>query len=202
METSDERRKRRLARLCEQYGGVRAVAERSGVAWATLDQILKGTLLPVKKGDGTRSPRSLGDANARAIEDAMQLGRGWFDWPFDGVDFKAYAGLTEAEKAGVQGHMIAAIEGRAEKALTPEALQIARWFDRLTDPRDRAVAETGAMGVILRVLQQHDLPPIDSLESDAGSGKQPALGQSPAPTLPPKPAKSQRPQVARSGRRG
>jgi hypothetical protein len=114
METSDERRKRRLARLCEQYGGVREVAELSGVAWATLDQILKGTLLPAK-GDGTRSPRALGDANARAIEDALLLGRGWFDWPFDSVDFRAYAALSEVEKGYVQARMVAAIEECAAK---------------------------------------------------------------------------------------
>jgi hypothetical protein len=114
METSDERRKRRLGQLCQQYGGVRSVAQESGVAWATLDQILKGTLLPAKE-DGTRSPRALGDANARAIEDALKLGRGWFDWPFDNVDFKAYASLSEVEKGYVQARMVAAIEECAAK---------------------------------------------------------------------------------------
>lgn len=122
METSDERRKRRLASLCEQYGGVRAVADLSGVAWATLDQILKGTLLPAK-GDGSRSPRALGDANARAIEDAMKLGRGWFDWPFDTVDFKSYDALNDTERGYVQARMVAAIEECAAKKPTKRVLR-------------------------------------------------------------------------------
>jgi transcriptional regulator with XRE-family HTH domain len=75
--------------------------------------------------------------------------------------------------------------------LTPEALAIARWFDRLADPRDRAVAETGAMGVILRVLQRHDLPPIEAPEHDSEAGAPPAPTKSPAPPSRPKPAKKQ-----------
>lgn len=79
METSAERRRRKLAQLCEQKG-LRAVAARAGVSAASLDQIIKGVLLPPKK-DGSRSPRSLGDDAARRIEDAERLGRGWFDEP-------------------------------------------------------------------------------------------------------------------------
>jgi len=114
METNDETRKRRLRVLCDMHGGVRQVAQQSGIAWATLDQILKGTLLPAK-ADGTRSPRSLGDANARAIEEAFKLGRGWFDWPFDAVDFRAYESLDELERGAVQGAMNAAIKDIAER---------------------------------------------------------------------------------------
>lgn len=79
METSSERRRKKLTQLCEQRG-LKAVAERSGVSAAALDQIIKGVLLPPKK-DGSRSPRSLGDEAARKIEDAEGLGRGWFDEP-------------------------------------------------------------------------------------------------------------------------
>lgn len=78
-----------------------------------------------------------------------------------------------------------------ESNLTQEALLIARWFDRLTDPRDRAVAETGAMGVILRVLQRHDLPPIEPPEHDSEPGTPRAPAKPPAPTPRPKPAKKQ-----------
>lgn len=79
METANERRKRKLDWLCKKHG-LAVVAEKSGLADAYLDQILKGALLP-KKADGTRSARSLGDSAARAIEDAMHLGEGWFDAP-------------------------------------------------------------------------------------------------------------------------
>jgi phage repressor protein C with HTH and peptisase S24 domain len=79
METNAERRRRKLAELC-QSRGLKAVADRADLNPATLDQIIKGVLLPPKK-DGSRSPRSLGDEAARKIEDAESLGLGWFDTP-------------------------------------------------------------------------------------------------------------------------
>lgn len=77
METANERRKRKLAELVVRHG-LDAIASKADVSKASLDQILKGTLLP-RKQDGTRSPRSLGDAAAAAIETALELGAGWFD---------------------------------------------------------------------------------------------------------------------------
>jgi hypothetical protein len=78
METNNERRRRKLIELCKRHGGYVAVAEKAGVTAATLDQVIKGVLLPPKQ-DGSRSPRALGNTNARAIEDAFGLGHGWFD---------------------------------------------------------------------------------------------------------------------------
>lgn len=82
---------------------------------------------------------------------------------------------------------------------TPEALSVAKWFDKLTDQRDRAVAETGAMGVILRVLQQQHLPPTDRQEHDVQPQTQPEPSSTPSPPDPPKPAKSHTKSPARSG---
>lgn len=81
METRAERRLRKLRALCEQHqqrGGVVFVAETAGLNANTLDQVLKGALLPAK-ADGTRTARTVGDKAATAIEDAFKLGRGWFD---------------------------------------------------------------------------------------------------------------------------
>jgi hypothetical protein len=78
VETNDERRLRKLKGLCEDHGGPAGVAEKSGLKAVYLEQILKGVLLPPKRG-GDRSRRSLGDPAARAIEDKFGLGRGWFD---------------------------------------------------------------------------------------------------------------------------
>lgn len=78
METKSDRRLRKLRQLADQHGGLRAIADKAKVSAASLDQIVKGVPLPPKK-DGSRSPRSLGDSAAHAIEDAFQLGRGWFD---------------------------------------------------------------------------------------------------------------------------
>ena len=77
METANERRLRKLRSLVKKHGRD-VIADKAGVNAQSLDQILKGVLLP-PKADGSRSPRSLGDAAARAIEDAFNLGRGWFD---------------------------------------------------------------------------------------------------------------------------
>lgn len=79
METNAERRRKKLADLCAQRG-LKKVAERAGLSAASLDQIIKGVLLPPRK-DGTRNPRNLGDDAARKIEDAEGLGLGWFDEP-------------------------------------------------------------------------------------------------------------------------
>lgn len=79
METNAERRRKKLADLCAQRG-LKQVAERAGLSAASLDQIIKGVLLPPRK-DGTRNPRNLGDDAARKIEDAEGLGLGWFDEP-------------------------------------------------------------------------------------------------------------------------
>lgn len=82
METIGERRRRKLISLVKAAGGgaraLEKIASITGLSPASLDQVIKGTLLPPKK-DGTRSPKSLGDPSARAIEEALELGHGWFD---------------------------------------------------------------------------------------------------------------------------
>jgi hypothetical protein len=122
METNDETRLRRLRALCVEHGGVKAVAEAAGLKWPNLDQVLKGTLLP-ERADGVRRPKSLGDESARAIEKAYDLGHGWFDWPFDAVDFKAYAKLNPIDQGYVQARMMAAIEERLPPSVRAQLMQ-------------------------------------------------------------------------------
>jgi hypothetical protein len=77
------------------------------------------------------------------------------------------------------------------EALTPEALAIARWFDKLTDPTDRAVAETACMGAILKLLQ--GLGPLPSAAPSPGveQGTPSAPAQTPAPPSLPNASSSQ-----------
>jgi transcriptional regulator with XRE-family HTH domain len=102
----------------------------------------------------------------------------------------------------VDQHWLATGEGQITPAtpeargLTPEALSIARWFDRLTEPRERAQVETQVMGVILRALQRRDLPPSDGQDQGSEPGIPPAPDPPHAPTTPPKPEHS------RSGKAG
>lgn len=84
METRSQRRLRKLQWLCQEQGGPQQIAMLAGVNAESLDQVLKGVLLPPKR-DGSRTPRSLGDQTVSAIEDAFKLGRGWFDTD-DGFD--------------------------------------------------------------------------------------------------------------------
>jgi hypothetical protein len=78
-ESSAERRRRKLEALCKEHS-IELVAQKADLAPAYLDQIINKRLLPPKQ-DGTRSPRKLGDAAARKIEESMQLGPFWFDTP-------------------------------------------------------------------------------------------------------------------------
>lgn len=78
METIADRRRRKLITLVERHGGLSRLAQATNQSAASLDQVIKRTPLPPKK-DGTRSAKALGPTAARAIEDALQLGRGWFD---------------------------------------------------------------------------------------------------------------------------
>jgi hypothetical protein len=78
VETNNERRLRKLKLLCSTHG-LANVAGKAGLKPVYLEQIIKGVKLPPKKEDGSRSERALGDSAARAIEEAYQLGRGWFD---------------------------------------------------------------------------------------------------------------------------
>lgn len=123
MDTNDEIRLQRLRQLCrETEGGVRAVAEKAKVKnWQTLDQIIKRVELPTKK-DGTTSKRNLGTWLARQIEEKLDLGEGWFDWPFEGVDFKAWQALNEAQRIYVQGRLGEAVRDAAKIARSDDAL--------------------------------------------------------------------------------
>lgn len=123
MDTNDEIRLQRLRQLCrETEGGVRAVAAQARVKnWQTLDQIIKRVALPEKK-DGTASSRNLGTWLARQIEERLDLGEGWFDWPFEGVDFKQWKALNEAQRAYVQGRLIEAIQAAPKVVRSGDAL--------------------------------------------------------------------------------
>jgi phage repressor protein C with HTH and peptisase S24 domain len=80
METTHDRRVRKLRELVDRVGGVREVANAADVNPQTLSQILAGVLLP-PKADGTQSPRSVGNSLARKIEAGLELEHGWFDAP-------------------------------------------------------------------------------------------------------------------------
>lgn len=127
MDTNEEIRLRRLRQLCrETDGGVRAVASKAGLNWATLDQIIKRVPLP-PKADGTVSARNVGTTIARQIEESFELGEGWFDWPFEGVDFKQWKALNEAQRIYVQGRLGEAVRDAAKIARTDDALD-AKWM--------------------------------------------------------------------------
>jgi hypothetical protein len=143
MDTNDEVRRRRLARLCrETEGGLIAVASNAGLSFASLDQIMKKVLLPEKKGDKTRSARSLGDKAARTIEAANGLAPGWLDWPLETVDYESYVLLTEMDRGVAQTRMMAAIEDRLKSPIYSEAVKV----DRAGNPQGKAVPAPSSGG--------------------------------------------------------
>lgn len=129
METKAERRLRKLKVLCAEHGGHTAIADKADVSEQYLDQILKGVLLP-PKADGSRSPRTLGDAVARKIENKLNLGEGWFDtdehWPLPYVDQARYERLKPEDQLYVQAKVMAAIEERESGVKLPAVSQVAR----------------------------------------------------------------------------
>lgn len=125
-ETAQERRRRKLAWLCEKLS-LGKVAELSGVHPAYLDQIIKGVLLPAKE-DGTRNPRGLGNAKARAIETTVPgLYVGWFDAPDEqpklSDDATKYAMLydrmNETEQQRFRLLLIAARDAKSPTIIAP-----------------------------------------------------------------------------------
>lgn len=89
--------------------------------WQALDQIQKKVLLP-PRADGKKIPRSLGDDAARRLERAWDLGQGWLDWPFEGVEFSQWAALDPFQRAFAQAHISLAIE-QAAKAKMPATMK-------------------------------------------------------------------------------
>jgi hypothetical protein len=100
------------------------------------------------------------------------------------------------ESLTVEDGQVKGIPRHDDMGLTPEALRIAQWFDKLTDPIERAVAETGAMGVILRVLQH--LPPTDTPWPGAQAETPREQVPPPAPAAPPKPSSTRSTPAGRS----
>lgn len=144
METKDARRTRKLGLLIDATaGGLDAIAIKAEVHPQYLKQIVKGVLLPPKR-DGTRSPRALGDAAAEKIEDAYELGRGWFDsnralpnasgvqeieppyplnaWPMASVTRDQYVSLSDKSKIAIESMILnfLTLESKVEKYSGPE----------------------------------------------------------------------------------
>lgn len=89
----DERRKRKLQALCNEHG-LKPFAKMVGMSADAIGQILKGVI-----GTKMVRPKSLSTESACRIEDKLQLGRGWFDWPFEDVDHRRYYALNETDRA-------------------------------------------------------------------------------------------------------
>lgn len=143
METNSERRRRKLADLCSKRG-ITKVAGNAGLNWASLDQIIKKTLLPPKK-DGTRSVKNLGDDAARKIERAEQLGEGWFD-SSDGA-IPSQTGVTSIDHEQIQ----LAIEDVATSA---EIKMIAAMFATLPDDPVIRGTVTGQIAAIISAARE------------------------------------------------
>lgn len=85
LETNAERRRRKLKDFCAENGGHVKVAEKAELSAATLLQYINANKSSHAPKAGGRSPseRGMGDAAARAIEEAFGLERGWFDNEID-----------------------------------------------------------------------------------------------------------------------
>jgi len=78
----------------------------------------------------------------------------------NGYSFGARAARNmEAKLRMEDGHL----DGQSKQglSLSADALMLARWFDRLTDGKDRSEAYFTATEAIVRALDKHDLQPTD-----------------------------------------
>ena len=150
METNSERRRRKLAELCAERG-IAAVAKSAGLNWQSLDQVIKGALLPPKK-DGTRSPKNLGNDAAQKIEVAQGLGVGWFDTATHASFVNA--GTPENQPNVVVTHVQQAQTAINNAALSADALRLAGFLDRITDTDQRFRAYCECMALITTRLDR------------------------------------------------
>jgi len=177
METSTERRRRKLTELCVERG-MDKVAERAGLNPIYLDQIIKGVLLPLKK-DGSRSMRSLGDDAAQKIEAAEELGRGWFDKedrpqaastpvPIDltnNPDYPAIRRVRFKLSAGAHGFAVDYVDEDA----APIVFQ-RKWFDRHGYAPEKLLAASVANGSMEPGLCDGDTVVVNTADVDIKDG--------------------------------
>lgn len=169
MDTNEEVRRRRLKQLCDANGGLRAVAAKAEMNWQSLDQVIKRVLLP-PKADGSQSPKALGDAAARDLERAYGLGEGWMDWPFEHVDFSAWAALDPTQRVFAEGQIAAAISAAA-KTVTPAFMNKKPVTDKKVEQHFPALAPEESKAAHERATRRQrssiDLPGADDLFSQA-----------------------------------
>jgi hypothetical protein len=171
METNSERRRRKLTDLCAQRG-ITKVAENAGLNWASLDQIIKKTLLPPKK-DGTRSIKNLGDDAARKIERAEGLGEGWFD-----LDDETQT--APPEQAATRPSLV--VNGIR---LSSDAFMLAQMLDRMPESQGKFKAFAECMTAITKRLgsteptSEHALPDVGERSNEVSLDR-PAERRNPA----------------------
>lgn len=119
-----EVRRKRLAFLIAQVGGLEVVAAAAAVSGAYLDHILRRRKTSrARESDGQYKTASLGDDVAKRIEEAFGLDPGWLDWPFQAVPFRAWARLEEPDRWFVQAGFLAAIKDRIGE-VQPERITV------------------------------------------------------------------------------
>jgi AraC-like DNA-binding protein len=150
MKTNAERRRDKLAQLIREHG-LGELASAAGCSPDYLTQIIKGYKASFIKGDGSSSERGLGDKAARAIEDALELGRGWFD-----NDEEQMLTPQEQEVMGVF------------RQLHPATQRVLH--ERMVEARDRQRAEEERIRHALRVPLPGSAMPDDRLRGASGFG--------------------------------
>jgi len=142
-DTNEEVRRRRLAQLAEEVGGLDVVGGAAGVSAQNLDHILKRRK-GARRQDGTQKPVGVGDDLARRVERAFGLRLGWMDWPFAVVPFQAWARLKDQDRGFAQAGLLRAIKERGgdvspEKIVAPPAQE---WPSNSPDAKKKQRAKS------------------------------------------------------------
>jgi SOS-response transcriptional repressor LexA len=172
METNAERRRRKLEAFCNEKG-LKAVADAVGLNWQYIDQAIKKTLLPVKK-DGTRGYRKMSDEAFEKIEDAYQLGRGWFDEMVTqntapGPTIKGEVPLLSTVQAGMYTEFVDNLHpGEGEYEKIPTTVPVNRYTFALRVTGD-SMEPDFTEGMLLVVEPELDPQPGDYVIAKNGS---------------------------------
>lgn len=147
--TNAEVRRRRLVQLASHVGGLDVIATGAKVSAQNLDHIVKKRRQSKERADGTKPIIDMGDQLARKIEEAFSLTPGWLDWPFEHVDFDAFAKMNREQMAMVQQRLSDAIReqvtGKTPQMEIPEASVVGS-----APPAGRATSAAARRSVAVR----------------------------------------------------
>lgn len=120
MKTVEEIRRARLKELVQHVGGLASLNRLTGKQDrdSTYSQLVNASV-----GSKTQKPKEMGSALARAIEEHLNLPRGWMDnedsastaWPFPSINRSSWDALSDAQRKAIEEWVRSQVSGFLSK---------------------------------------------------------------------------------------